>query len=359
MATPREVEGSPSSHIFAAIFTGRRGGATLAPEITAVVPPITPPVREMPLPKDPTQPDKPLTPPKRRYLKGKNLALAVVAGSALGVGVGPKPANVNEYLSEHVASIPGKLWNKMLAATDGLSELGSKFIWGSGKVEGSSTFDPKATQGVIGRNNMVSITSQEYAQIAPSEVEANKVTIPWFLKSPEGAQPIKYKLTKPFQDIKRTVTPENGEKEEVSVYDSAEFKNVALGTELISRWDGEISQYRSRVNADGVQKDFVAQITTKDAQGNPYTINLSTTKIKLAMDIPYDEDVTIPGPPVQYKLVRHPVPIKKGEIIGTIAGTDPVHGTVDAQVYVGVKDSKGVTNLGFAVSPDGKLIDIR
>lgn len=259
-----------------------------------------------------------------------------------------------QHILEDIVSLPGSALSKALEITQGWNWFGRELVV-------PDTFDPNATKGVVGKNNLVVVTPEEYARIAPPEVEENRVNVPWIFRSPDGAPPIKYKLIKPPFGVKREIKTQNGEKEELDVYYGVELKDIAVGTQVVSNWDGEISQEaKFRVNPDGTQKAFSGKITTKDRSGNPYTVNIATTKFKLAMDIPNSETKLVAGTTSTYMVERHSTPIHDGQVIGTIEGTDPIsYYSTDAQAAITTSDSKGFTNIGFVTTPDGKLVTLK
>lgn len=246
----------------------------IRPEMAIGAPPKPPRTRVIEAPPVLGEPKIPgeIPLPRKRLEKGK-LALSVAAGLALGVSIGPKPDNTPEIFNPQkmlsdLGFLSGQALNRALVLIDG-------FKWGQTEI--LSTFDPNATKGVIGPNNSVKVTPEEYAVSAPLTVDAEKekINLPLFVQLPEGFNgAVQYNLKQ-----------EEGGKNQI-----IGLKGLPPGTKILFPFkEGVIAQGAedvARKKRDGSQRLLYSSIMAKNEDGKEIEAFLWTTGIKLKSDIP-------------------------------------------------------------------------
>lgn len=188
-----------------------------------------------------------------------------------------------------------------------------------------STFDRTATEGIIGANNMVQITPQEYANVGPQLIENGYMNIPLPVAFKDGQmRTIEYKIEKGnFQgldDYNLIIT----------------LKGLVAGDVFLSPIDGEIEIFQG----SGDLQSF--NISSADDQGKEVRIFCATAGLTPLIEL-------------ESTGVTHRA-LKRGEPIGTLKTSDKTS-RFDGQVQMrGIAFGKLPATL--AATPEGKAIDL-
>lgn len=288
-------------------------------------------------------------PPKKRLETGK-LAWSAAAGILIGVNLAPKvqeyvdnPDSFNpQAIMRDITSFPGAAWNKVVEISQGFNWFKKE------EIVVPDTFDPNAKKGVIGENNSIKVTPEEFK----SEVNGINVSVPIIVRLPEGVNdPINYAIGS--SGMKKEIVTETGEKRQVPINDILTMSGLPIGTEIVSPWKGKINQgtFRFQNFSDGSVEYLQSVITFKDRNGKKIVIYLSTGRVKVGKDIPRNDF----GPVLENDSVPA-VDLEPGEVIGTIASTANSR-FFDGQVSISVI-SDGAANVQIATK-DGKAITLQ
>jgi hypothetical protein len=137
-----------------------------------------------------------------------------------------------------------------------------------------STFDPTATKGVIGANNSVQMTPEEYANVGPQIVENGHINIPFPIKFKDGIiRTIHYEIS---------ADPINKDKKYNIMLT---IDGLEEGDILVSPIDGEIPGKTGQLsnwykNTDGSFSLWTSNIVGKDSSGHEIDIWFSYSHAK-------------------------------------------------------------------------------
>jgi hypothetical protein len=156
-----------------------------------------------------------------------------------------------------------------------------------------ATFDPSALKSVIGANNSVQMTFDEYSAVAPPiwEEQGEVMTIPVPIVFRDGRNPT-LKITKMQNQI-------------IDSLNIIDIQGLEQGDTILSLVDGEIDIFQGSEDLMGFFIDF------KDSQGKDKTFCF-------ALNCPLESLISFDHP---IKDVIH-LPIKKGQPIGKVLPLD-------------------------------------
>jgi len=241
----------------------------------------------------------------------------------------------------------------------------------------SDTFDPKALKGVIGQNNTVRMTLQEYEQSPhPPLIDGDAVNIPLFLQIPgEKIPTITYKKgpgmlggirqinPKGYNDAQgRLITTSDGE---TTVNDQLIINGIPAGTTLIAPFNGEIvfmnlSLDRTRPPITNSQF-FLQSNEWRDNNENGARLRLN---IQTGYIVPSIEGLSQVNPDGTNKYT--PIPVRKGQSILTLINNPNSSSPIQLQISTdsASKGNDGSTRSGnadlqLATTPDGKIVTFK
>lgn len=283
------------------------------------------PTREAP-PEIKKGPEKQIQPSKKALyarLAGTLLALAATAGPATQHQITNETQVNLPAIGRDVASIPGFYWNFGKSTVEDISGL-----FGKKEIVVPSTFDPKASRGVIGENNTVQVNANEYEKVAPPLYKDNTLTIPMAVKFKDNKiRPLNIEMSENSGTLTKTVMTMNGLEE---------------GDILISPIDGTIKASYApwQLKADDSLQSSAFFIDATD--GSKISFMYSTTGIK-----PLIEFVPSSEP-------EKAIPIKKGQPIAVLT-TSNKHQFFNGQVRI-TGYAPLEQRLELATTSEGKAI---
>jgi hypothetical protein len=193
-----------------------------------------------------------------------------------------------------------------------------------------STFDPAAINSVIGPENSIQMTWDQYEATSPTlwNADSKTMTIPLPISFNENQIPTLHTEKGKFSYDSSISAP----KQKITI------DGLQQGSIIFSPTDGEI------VISLGNQDLNAFYISTKDSQGNPINIWFSTTGLNpmVNFDSPIKDTIHIP--------------IKKGDPIGSLLTSDK-HRMFNGQIQIdGIAPL--LENFNLATTPEGKAIEI-
>jgi hypothetical protein len=188
-----------------------------------------------------------------------------------------------------------------------------------------STFDPSAINSVIGPENFIQMTLEEYevTSLTAWNAETKTMTIPL---------PIVFNRI-PTLRIERTINPITPSRNNMIVVDGLQQGDIILspieGEILIFQGDEDLNSFR---------------ISTKDSQGEPIVVWVTTTGLSPLVNLkhPIRENISIP--------------IKKGDLIGSLL-TSEKHIAFNGQIQI-TGNAPLLETLNLATTSEGKAIII-